>query len=181
MTVTRRLTRAALVLGCALAAAGCDDAPTTAIVRDAYPLAADAGPGGAMTVYEVWWGTTLFARPVAAGATSETERTIPGSDYAYALLAPGWSPEDGGRPARLVALKSTAKLSVAVHDQLDIDVSDDTFTGDCAAGAPLDADDARLVVERIFPGDFAGVIYDPATCTAAPAAADGGVADGAAD
>jgi len=48
-------------------------------------------------------------------------------------------------------------------------VSDGEFVGNCAAGSVLGEDDARLVVERIFPGDFAGSSYDPATCTSAPA------------
>jgi hypothetical protein len=174
---TPRLLVLSLVAAAALA--GCDDDPTTAIVENALAATPDAGTAAPTTVYKVWWLTTLFERPVAAGAASERERTIPGADFAYALLAPGWSPGDGGRPQRLVAIKSTTKLSVATHDTLRIVVSDDTFTGDCASGAPLDADDARLVTERLFPGDFAGVVYDPATCTTTPVASDGGNADSA--
>ena len=110
--------------------------------------------------------TTLFPAPVAAGGTSETERTVPGSDFAYALLAPGWSPDSGGVPPRyLVAVRSADPLSVATHDRLRVVVSPDTFVGDCATGPPLDDDDARLIVERIFPEGLRGRrLYDPATC-----------------
>jgi len=152
--------------------AGCDDTPTTAVVTNAY------APAAATSVFEVWWSTTLFPRPVAAGATSETERTVPASDFAYALLAPGWSPESGGAPPRLVAVRSADPLSVAAHDRLRIVVSPDTFVGDCATGPPLDEDDAQLIVERIFPGAFAGASYDPATCRTTPASGDGGDAGG---
>jgi hypothetical protein len=155
--------------------AGCDDAPTTAVVENGFAAPKGGGAAGAVTVYKTWWVTTLFPDAVASGETSAPERTIPAADYAYALLAPGWSPSDGGAPAHLVAVKSTAKLSVAVHGVLRIVVSDDTFTGDCAAGAPLGADDARLIVERIFPGDFAGSVYDPSTCVSTPARSDGSV------
>jgi len=169
---SRRL--AGPVVGAALLAAiaGCDDAPTTAVVENAFETPADAGAAGAMTVYEVWWGATLFPYPVGPGATSEVERTVPTDEFAYALLAPGWSPGAGGRPPRLVAARSRAKLTVPLHGRLEIAVSDDTFLGDCAGGGPLDADDARLVVERIFPGPFAGVTYDPATCTTTAVSAD---------
>jgi hypothetical protein len=167
MTITAHLSSlvGASVLALATSfTAGCDDAPTRAFVDNGFAAAPDAGSTAAMTVYKVWWLTTLFADAVPAGATSETERPSPGSAFAYALLAPGWSPEDGGRPPRLVALESRGALSVSAHGVLSIAVSDDTFTGDCARGAPLGADDAALITERIFPGDFAGGSYDPATC-----------------
>jgi hypothetical protein len=159
-----------------LALPACDDSPTTAVVENTY------APASVMTVYKTWWVTTLFASPVAAGATSETERTIPGRDFAYALLAPGWSPEAGGTPSRLVAVKSVAKLAVSEHQLLRIAISGATFVGDCATGPSLTVDDARLVVGDIFPGDFAGLTYDATTCTSSPALAnDGGHGDGGAD
>jgi hypothetical protein len=168
----------------AIVAAGCDDDPTTAVVENGYAIPSDARTADAdpMTVFKVWWVTTLFATPVPPGELSETERTTPANDFAYALLAPGWSPELAGAPARLIAVRSKQPLSVAAHDLLRITVSDDQFTGNCAAGAPLGADDARFIVERIFPGELAGTSYDPATCTSLPVAADGGAGvDGAAD
>jgi hypothetical protein len=152
--------------------AGCDDAPTNAVVENAYAPAGDAAASASTTVWKVWWGTTLFATPVEPGASSETERAIPGRDFAYALLAPGWSPADGARPPRLVAVKSAAPIAASEHDLLRIVVSSDTFVGDCASGAPLSDVDARFIVERIFPGDFAGATYDPATCTTVPSGLD---------
>jgi hypothetical protein len=169
------LSRMALV-GSALTLSACSDAPTTAVVENDYPIVADAGAASAMTVFKAWWVTTLFPNAVGPAAVSEAERTVPASDFAYVLLAPGWSPDDPGAPRRLVAMKSAAKLTVATHDALRIAVSDDLFVGNCAAGKPLGADDARLIVERIFPEDFAGVVYDPQTCTSLPTGLDAGAA-----
>ena len=164
------------------AAAGCNDQPTTVLVQNDYPEpAGGAASQPVMTVFKLWWVTTLFARPVAPGAISESERTIPGTDFAYALIAPGWSPDSRTPPARLIALKSVQALTVSVHDVLTIAVSDQQFTGNCAAGGTLDADDAQLVVQRIFPGAFAGLSYDPATCASTPVATDGGAPADAAD
>jgi hypothetical protein len=144
----------------ALSLAACDGTPTTAAVTNAYPTT---------TVFKVWWVATLFATPVAPGDSSEIERTIPGDDYAYALLAPGWLPGQSPPPAQLVAVRSATTLSAAEHQRFTIEVSDDRFVGDCASGSLISADEASLIVERIFPGDFAGVSYDPTTCTSTPA------------
>ena len=155
-------------------ASGCNDDPTTVVVDNGYSTTVPA------TVYRAWWVTTLFPHPVAAGESSETERTIPGNDLAYALLAPGWSPDDTTPPPRLIALRSKNQLAATTHELLHIAVSDDTFTGNCDTGSTLDAEDAQLVVGRIFPGAFAGLTYDPATCTSAPVAGDAGVSNDAA-
>lgn len=154
-----------------LSASGCNDDPTTAVVDNDYPAA------HVVTVYRAWWVTTLFPDPVGAGESSETERTIPASDFAYALIAPGWSPDTTSGPTQLIALKSRQPLSVTTHDLLHIAISDDTFAGDCAAGSTLSSDDASLIVERIFPGAFAGLSYDSATCVSTPVALDGGTTD----
>lgn len=158
-----------------VASAACSDDPTTAVVENGFPAAVDGGTSSKTTVFKVWWSTTLFPTPVAPLTSSEVERTVPATDFAYALLAPGWAPEDGGRPSRLVPVRSVAKLSVATHDRLLIAVSDDTFVGNCAAGKRLSDEDARFVVERIFPGDFAGSLYDPTTCETT--SSDGGASD----
>jgi hypothetical protein len=158
-----------------LLATGCDDQPTTVLVENDYPPTATAAasePG--TTVFKVWWVTTLFPSPVAPGAVSETERTIPSTDFAYALLAPGWSPDSATPPTRLVALESTQKLTASAHQLLTIALSDQLFTGNCAAGSVLGDDDAQLIVHSIFPGSFAGLSYDPATCTTAPVTTDAG-------
>jgi hypothetical protein len=152
-----------VVAAAALPLSACDDTASTVMVENAYP---------ATTVYQTWWATTLLADPVAPGGSSAVERTVPRDDFAYALLAPGWAPGSAARPATLIAARSTGTLSVARGALLRIAVSDDTFIGNCAAGKPLDADSAQLIVDRIFPGDFAGATYDPATCTTTPASAD---------
>lgn len=156
-------------VGFMICLAACDDTPTTAVLDNAFPVA----PATPVTIYKAWWITTLFSDAVPPGSSSVVQRTVPGSDHAYALLAPGWSPDDQGPPPRLVAVKSAAPLAVSAHDVLHIAV-DDTFVGDCAAGSTLTADDASLIVERIFPGAFTGATYDPATCTTTPATGAGG-------
>jgi hypothetical protein len=163
----------------ALSLGGCNDAPTTALVENGYP--AGGAAGGVMTIFKAWWVTTLFPKPVALGESSGTERTTPGNDYAYALVAPDWSVDDGGSPARLIALKSRQKLSAAAHDLLQITVSDEQFAGNCATGEPLSADDAELIVQRLFPGDFAAIAYDPTTCMSTSVTADAGTADASGD
>jgi hypothetical protein len=77
-------------------------------------------------------------------------------------------------PAQLIALRSAAALSVGKGDLLAIDVSDATFGGDCAAGQPLDPATSQVIVDRIFPGDFANATYDSATCALVRAPDDGG-------
>jgi hypothetical protein len=153
-----------LVLAAAtLPLSACDDTPSTVMVENTYST---------ITVYKTWWATTLIADPVAPGGTSAVERTVPRDDYAYTLLAPGWTPGSAAPPATLIAARSAEMLLVARGDLLRIVVSDDTFVGNCAAGKPLDADSAQLIVERIFPDDFAGVTYDPATCATTPVSGD---------
>lgn len=157
-----------VLLGATFGCSGCDDAPTAAVVENTYPTtaAADGGSGAEVsTVFKVWWVTTLFPSPLGPGQISDVERTVPGEDFAYAVLAPGWSPDRGGAPPRLIALKSRQRLTATAHQRLTIAVSDDTFSGNCFAESTLGAEDARVVVERIFPGQFAGMTYDPATCT----------------
>jgi hypothetical protein len=183
-TLRSRLTLLPLVVGFTsgpLSLIGCNDAPTTALVENGYPAAGAAGGGGVMIVFKAWWVTTLFPNPVAPGEDSEPERTIPSDDYAYALIAPDWSGDDGRAPARLIALKSRQKLSGTAHDLLRITVSDDQFAGNCAGGEPLSAEDAQLVVERIFPREFAHVAYDPTTCVSTPVSVDAGGGDASSD
>src|SRR5579884_2619742 len=100
-TFHRLLLGTHLLLGGALLV-GCNDNPTTAVIENGYPSAGDAGSPAATTVFRGWWVTTLFSTPVAPGATSEAERTIPGSDDAYVLIAPGWTPESAGPPGQLI-------------------------------------------------------------------------------
>ena len=40
--------------------------------------------------------------------------------------------------------------------------------GSCAAHQSLPQEDADFITERIFPGEFANVLYDAKTCTSSP-------------
>jgi hypothetical protein len=174
-----RCLHAALLLGAAATwaslALGCEtEDPTRIVVDNAYPAIADGGDVAAqIVVYKVWWEVTLFTEPVLPGETSGDQRGVPQTATAYALLAPGWDPQSGAPPARLVVVRSKEPLGVARGATLRIGVSDATFAGNCAAGQPLPEEEARFITERIFPGDFANVIYDAKTCTTSTAAEGG--------
>jgi hypothetical protein len=168
-------------------AIGCDtETPTSAVVDDAYPAVPDGGdPTKEITVFKAWWQTTLFLDPVAPGGESLAQRTVPETDYAYAILAPGWDPTSMAPPTTLIPIRSNDKLSVSRGDTLHITVSDVTFTGNCAAGKSLSQADVDFITQNIFPGDFATVTYDAKTCVATPipvdGGSDGGVVDGGAE
>lgn len=158
---------------------GCETSdPTFAVIENRYAPPPDGGDAALQTaVYQGWWSVTLFTTPVAAGTTSDPQRAITSTDFAYALLAPGWDPASGTTPTTLVPVKSSAALHVKRGDTLHIVVSDEATTGDCAAGKPLSQEDADFITQRIFPGLFANVTYDAATCISTPTPAvkaDGG-------
>jgi len=159
-----------------LGAIGCDtETATTVAVDNDYPVVADGGdPTTEVVVFKVWWATSLLPDHVAPSAEGQPERTVPSTDFAYAVLAPGWDPSSPTPPTYLIPARSTAKLSVARGDVLHVRVSDDTFVGHCAAGKALSQDDADFITRSIFPGDFAGVTYDAKSCTATPVMMDGG-------
>jgi hypothetical protein len=162
----------ALVLsGTLLPACETSDA-TQAVFDNEYPVS-DAGASASVTLYRGWWSVAQLSEPVLAGAESDPLRVVQGSDYAYALLAPGWDPESGSPPATLLPVRTSAKLSVARGDTLRITISDATAVGNCAAGLPLSQADADFITQRIFPGEFAGQSYDAASCTASPISAGG--------
>jgi len=146
-----------------LGLATCNSTATTAVVKNGY---------GDAVVHKVWWNTTLIADALEPGAASAPQRAVPGDDLAYALISPGRPGEAG--PPGLIALQSRQRLSIARGDQLEIDVLDSSFEGNCDASAPLDDASARFITGRIFPGDFAGATYDPATCVTTPATTDAG-------
>ncbi|MDB4990874.1 MAG: hypothetical protein JWN04_6052 [Myxococcaceae bacterium] len=162
MIITRSL---GLILASLLASLGaCETAdPSLAVVDNAYPLPAD--PGLQTSVFKGWWSVTEFADPVAAASSSDDQRVIPASDYAYLLLAPNWDPASGSPPSQLIPVRSKEKLSVQRGDRLHIVASDAALTGNCSAGTPLAQDEADFITQRIFPGDFAGLSYHAATCT----------------
>lgn len=170
----------ALVATALLATTGCEtETATNAVVADSYPAVLDGGdPSTQMTVYKVWWVTTSFLDPVAPGAESDAQRTVPAVDYAYALLAPGWDPTSSTPPTVLIPLRSADKLGVDRGDTLRIDVSDATFLGNCAGSKALSQADADFITQSIFPGAFAAVTYDAKTCTATVLPPDGGTDGG---
>jgi hypothetical protein len=173
-----------------LGALGCETEDATMVVVDNdYPVAAEAGPAAnGITVYKVWWVTSLMPDPVTPGAEGQPERTVANSDYAYAVLAPGWDPSSSTPPPTFLPAKSAAKLSAARGDTLHVRISDDTFIGNCVDGKALSQDDADFITQRIFPGEFADAVFAAKSCTAARtpgdagadlAAAEAGPSDGA--
>lgn len=142
-----------------VAASACDTPdPTKAVVDNAYPASSQ------VVVYKAWWSATLFEDPVLPGASSDEQRSVPESNFVYALLAPGWDPASGSPPTKLLAVRSKEPLAATRGDTLHIIVSDATFAGSCDARQPLSQEDADFITQRIFPGDFANVSYDAATC-----------------
>jgi hypothetical protein len=145
------------------------------VVDDDFPPAGTAAsPTAGTSVFKVWWVTSLLPDPVAPGGEGQTERAVPASDFAYAVLAPGWAPSSATPPTALLPAKSTAPLTAGRGETLHVHVSDTTFTGDCAAGSALTQDDADFITQRIFSGEFAGVAYEAATCTRAASTVDAG-------
>jgi hypothetical protein len=161
-TSTRPVSLALALLSLALNACATPD-PSLAVVENAYPI--PGSPAEQTTVYKAWWSVTEFTDPVAAGHSSDDERVVPASDYAYLLLAPGWDPASTQPPPRLLVARTKTKLSVKRGERLHIVVDDSTVDGSCTAGMPLSQEDADLITQRIFPGSFAGLRYDAATCT----------------
>ena len=140
--------------------------PTSAVLLNQYPGAADASTSNtSVTVFQAWWTVALFADPVLAGQISDPVRVVQGTDYAYALLAPGWEPASGTPPPQLIPIRTSQKLTAARGDTLNIAISDATTLGNCLAGSSLSQADADFITQRIFPGPFSDSIYDPMTCT----------------
>jgi hypothetical protein len=162
---------------------GCDASdPTSAVVDNAYPRAPNGVNAEQTTVFKAWWSVTLFADPVGAGSSSDPNRVVPASDYAYALLAPSWAPDSPSAPGKLVAVRTKEKVSVARGDTLQITISSDSVVGNCDDGSHLSQKDADFITQRIFPGDFTNMVYDPTTCVATGTLQDGqkddaGIAD----
>jgi hypothetical protein len=149
-----------------------------AVLSNEYPSTSDAGLPEAMPVYKGWWTVAQFPEPVAAGQVSDPVRIVPGNDYAYALLAPGWDSAGSSPPTLLIPLRSAHELSVGRGELLTFVVSAETTVGDCRAGQPLTQADADYVTSRIFPGQFANLTYDAQNCTTTAVSAGEGGASG---
>jgi hypothetical protein len=155
-----------------LGAAACDTESSTGVVVDnAFsPIPEGGDPTTEVTVFKVWWVTSLLPDPVTPGGEGHAQRTVPNTDFAYAVLAPGWDPSSSAPPARFLAVRSTMKLSALRGETLHVRVSDDTFVGDCEAGKPLSQEDADFITQRIFPAEFEGLAYDATNCETTPSA-----------
>jgi hypothetical protein len=129
----------------------CDD-PTMVVVDNAY---AD----GVTRVDKVWWSETLIPDVVSPGAESPAYRTVPANDYAYALIDRGAGP---------IPVRTATAIAIDHGATLHIQISQTTVEGDCASGTLLSQPVASFITQSIFPGEFAGVTYDPATCTSSP-------------
>jgi hypothetical protein len=160
-----RLATPALLV--ALAATACDDpSATTVTVDNAYPLSATYPA----VVYRATWETASLQVPLAPGESSDPIDTVPASTSpAYVLLAPGWDPASGAKPASLVVLQSKVGYDVHLGGAVRFAVSDETFDGRCDVGSPLTQEQADFITKSVFPSDFASLAYDAATCTVTPA------------
>jgi len=144
----------------------CNDDPAFAQVDNGYATV------DGVVVYKAWWSSTLFSNPVSPSTSSEQQRTVTNTDYAYALITRGWDPTSTTPPASLVVVRSASALTVARGDTLQIVVSPETFRGDCGRASVLTQEETDFVTSRIFPGDFAGFRYDASTCTLTATPAD---------
>ena len=166
---------AAFGLSAAVIAACDSETATTAVVENGYSAPPDGGdPAKQTVVYRAWWVATYFPDPVAGGMASSELRTIPGSDFAYAVLAPGWDPACTSPPTSFVVVKSKSPLTVDRSEVLHVAISDQTFTGNCAAKQPLSQAEADFITQSIFPGEFMNATYDAKTCVTTPVPMDGG-------
>jgi hypothetical protein len=152
-------------------AAGCDRQPDTAVVIDNNYAPSQTPP---LAIYRAYWHAVAFQDPVAPGASSDAESTVPASaSTAFVLLAPGW---DGSTPpASFVVMQSRGGFGMHFNDTLHIPVDDTTFVGNCAANSPLSQTQAdfitqRIFTEDIFPGASLPFGYDAVTCTTTPIA-----------
>ena len=125
---------------------GCDDA-TTIVVDNAYT--------DDTIVDEVWWSQTLVPDAVAPGGESPVYRTTPALETAYVVA------ERGG--AVFVA-RTAMPLGVERSAELHVVIAPENIVGDCATSARLTQPEADFITQRIFPGRFAGAVYDAATC-----------------
>lgn len=158
---------------------GCSTAePTSAVLSNEYPPTNGVSSADARPVYKGWWSVAQFPDPVPAGQVSEPVRIVQGSDYGYALLAPGWDATSGEPPTTLIPLRSAEKLSVGRGDLLSFVVSAQSTVGDCETSIPLSQEEADFITQRIFPGAFEGVVYDAVNCLTAPIVTGAGGAAG---
>lgn len=160
--VNASLALVSLAVGCAGIG---DSAPKTTVVLDNRyaPTATDQ-----RVVYRAFWQAVSFQRPVAPGASSDPQDTVPASENtAYAVLAPGFALTSTTPPASMIVLRSKQGFKVRLDETLHIPIDDTTFVGNCAAGSFLTQEEADFITQRVFARDFMMLSYDAATCTSA--------------
>ncbi len=142
-----------------------DMAPKTSVVlENRYPPT----PDNALVVYEAHWQNVSFqGQYLPSGASSDPQDTVPASseNEAYVVLAPGWDPTSTTPPTTFIVLQSRSGFAVGLGDTLHIPVDDVGFEGNCAAGSRLTQEQADFLTQIVFASDFAGLQYDPSTCT----------------
>ncbi len=156
---------------------GCETSePTQAVFDNDYARSgSDPGFSEEIVVYKAWWSVAQLTEPVGPGNESDPVRIVPGTDFAYALLAPGWDRESGAPPSALIPVRTRGELTAARGETLRVPLSDATTLGNCAGveTEPLAQADADFITQRIFPAEFSNLSYDAATCVAVPSAVDG--------
>lgn len=128
----------------------CDDATSVRVVNDTERA----------VVNRLWWQTTLFATPVEPQSSSPLARTVPASDFAYALLTS--TADDAGT---LLPIRSRERLHVERGAVLDVHVNSTDWLGFCDAGQPLTQEEADFITQRIFATQFAAQTFDADSCS----------------
>jgi hypothetical protein len=122
-----------------------------------------------LVVYHAFWQAIAFQTPLPPGSSSDPQNTIPASaNTAYVVLAPGWDPASSTPPTSFIAMQSRDGFEVHINNTLYISVNDIAFAGNCDANSFLSQNQADFITQRVFASDFAGLSYDPATCTTTP-------------
>lgn len=143
---------------------GCDTPHTYVVLDNNYPPSETP-----LIVYHAFWQAVSFQTPVLPGSSSDVQNTIPASaNTAYVLVAPGWDPTSSTVPTSFIVMQSRDGFGVHLNNTLHIPVDDAMFIGNCAASSFLSQDQADFITQRVFASDFAGLSYDPSTCTTAP-------------
>lgn len=145
--------RTHLLLMLSVLLTSCDDATSVRVMNDT----------DAAIVNRLWWQTTLFTTPVEPHQRSAFERTVPASDFAYALLT-----STTGDAGTLLPIRSRERLNVERGAALELDVNTTDWLGFCDAGQPLTQDEADFITQRIFVTQFADQTFEAASCTLRP-------------
>jgi hypothetical protein len=154
-----------MAIACTLPAIGCDTPHTDVVLDNDYPNART----DALVLYRAAWQAVTLQEPLAPGSSSDPQSTVAASDNtAYVVLAPGWDPASATPPTSFVVMQSRQGFAVHLNNTLHIPVDDTTFIGNCAAHSFLSQAQADFITQLVFPGDFALLHYDAASCTTTP-------------